>query len=296
MFDMYTAADLVCVALLGLFAGVQGGMLGVGGSVIMIPGLVVILGRPTGAEQHLYQAAAMIANIAVSVPAAMRHRKAGAMTPQALRWMLPAALVCVLLGVALSNLSIFSGRQGGIWLGRALAVFLLYVIYVNVMKLARPKPIAAAPASTSAPEAAGASAADADGTLAYATPGRGLTIGVTMGTFAGLLGIGGGGIAVPMQQTLMKLPLRNCIANSSAVICVSAALGAFFKNYTLGQHSPPGMTMDWHQSLALGLMLAPTAWIGGRLGASLTHKLPLRYIRVFFIAIMCIAAWKLAAL
>ncbi|MEO1237618.1 MAG: TSUP family transporter, partial [Planctomycetota bacterium] len=126
------------VAVLGLVAGVLGGMLGVGGSVVMIPGLVVLLGRATGAEQHLYQASAMIANVAVSVPAALRHRRAGAIDPGVLRWMLPAAAGCVVVGVTLSNLPVFRGADGGVWLGRVLAVFLVYVVIVNVLKL-RPR-------------------------------------------------------------------------------------------------------------------------------------------------------------
>jgi len=140
MFDAYSLLELLSVAGLGLIAGTLGGMLGVGGGVLIIPGLVLLLGRPTGVEQHLYQAAAMIANVAVSVPAALRHRRAGAMTPEALRWMLPAALVFVLVGVALSNLPVFSGRDGGVWLGRILAVFLLYAVYVNTQRLFRPAP------------------------------------------------------------------------------------------------------------------------------------------------------------
>ena len=84
---------LVAVAVpLGLVAGTFGGMLGVGGSVIMIPGLTLALGP----DQHLYQAAAMVANVAVAWPAAARHRRAGAMVGPVMRWMLPAAVVAVL--------------------------------------------------------------------------------------------------------------------------------------------------------------------------------------------------------
>ena len=59
---------LCLVSLLGLVAGTLGGLLGVGGSVIMIPGLVWLLGATAGAapgEQHAFQAAAMVANVAV---------------------------------------------------------------------------------------------------------------------------------------------------------------------------------------------------------------------------------------
>ncbi|MEM9419410.1 MAG: sulfite exporter TauE/SafE family protein [Planctomycetota bacterium] len=284
MLDAYSLYELALVALLGLGAGTLGGMLGVGGSVVMIPGLVFILGRATGTEQHLYQASAMIANVAVSVPAALRHRKAGAMDRRVLRWMLPAALVCIVIGVSLSNLPVFHGQEGGIWLGRVLALFLLYVIYVNVRKLLTPK-------APTAPQDESPAGND------RVTPGRSTLVGTIMGTTAGLMGVGGGGLAVPLQQTLMKLPLRTCIANSSAVICFSATLGAIYKNATLAEHATAGnASLSWQTGLTLGLLLAPTAWLGGRLGATLTHRLPLRTIRIAFIALMLVACWKMAAI
>ena len=64
---------IAAVLATGLIAGVLGGMLGVGGSVIMIPGLTLVLGY----DQHLYQASAMVANVAGAVPAALRHHRAG---------------------------------------------------------------------------------------------------------------------------------------------------------------------------------------------------------------------------
>lgn len=270
---------LISLVLLGVIAGTLGGMLGVGGSIVMIPGLAVLfsLDRTPEPNQHLFQAAAMIVNVAVSVPAALRHRKADALVADALLWMLPAALVFVIAGVWVSNLPVFEGADGGRWLGRLLAVFLVYVIVMNVQKLRAKSP-----------------AESVDGRRV--TPARGLTVGSVMGTIAGLLGIGGGAIAVPLQQLLLKLPLRSCIGNSSAIICISAAVGAIYKNATLAQHVSGSSPVDWRMSLVIAAMLAPTAWAGARLGASLTHSLPLRQVRLAFIALMAVAAWKMAAL
>jgi uncharacterized membrane protein YfcA len=127
-----------------------------------------------------------------------------------------------------------------------------------------------------------------------------------MGTIAGLLGIGGGAVAVPLQQTLLGLPLKRCIANSSTIICLTAGFGAIYKNATLAGRVTPetaaqlealgAAPIDGAAGLALGLLLAPTAWAGGRLGASLTHALPLPAIRTAFIGLMVVAAWKMAAL
>jgi uncharacterized membrane protein YfcA len=269
----------VLILLLGLLAGTLGGMLGVGGSVVMIPGLAFLFTYSKSVEpnQHLFQASAMIVNVVVSVPAMLRHRKAGALVGDALIWMLPAALVFILVGVWVSNLSVFQGADGGRWLGRLLAVFLVYVIGVNIQKL-RTHPHAESEIEP------------------HVTPLRGFGVGTVMGTIAGLLGIGGGAVAVPLQQVWMKLPLRKCIGNSSAIICISATIGALFKNASLAQHATEATPIDWRTSLLIAALLAPTAYVGARIGAGLTHSLPLRQVRMAFIGLMAVAAWKMAAL
>ena len=260
--------SIAAVALLGLVAGSLGGMLGVGGSIVMIPGLTMLFGR----EQHLYQAAAMVANVVVSVPASLRHRRAGAVDWSVLKWMLPAALVFMLVGVRLSNLAVFRGSDGGIWLGRIMAAFLAYVIAVNIKRLIHPRLESTAAKRHVSPWGCGAS-------------------GAGMGVIGGLLGVGGGTIAVPMQQILLHLPLRSCIANSMTVICFTATAGAVYKNATLTQHG-----YQWTGSLLLAATLAPSCWVGGRIGAGLTHALPLRQVRVAFILLMAAAAVKMAAI
>ncbi len=259
------------IVLVGLIAGIAGGLLGIGGSLIMIPCLVMLFGhdRIEGVNQHLYQAAAMIANVAVAVPAAWRHYRKGATVPQALAWMLPAALLAVLVGVALSNLPLFAGHLGGRRLGRVLAAFIIYVIFVNVRKLI-------------------GRAATQDEPEPHVTPGPAVAVGGIMGIIAGLLGVGGGVMAVPLQQVLMRMPLRAAIANSSAVICVSASLGAIYKNVSLGLHHA-----RWQDSLLLAGILAPTCWIGGLIGASLTHRLPVRQVRIALIVFLAVAALRM---
>ncbi len=265
------------VVAIGLVAGLLGGLLGVGGSTIIIPGLALALGY----HQHLYQAAAMIANIAVSIPAAVQHRRAGATVKPVLRWMLPTALLFVMLGVWLSNLPLFRGVDGGRWLGRVLALFLVYVIAVNTRRIFVPRPETLQPGAPTHP---GSTTPAASKSIAA----RSASVGSVMGTIAGLLGIGGGAIAVPLQQIVLKLPLRYCIANSAAVICVSAAIGALYKNASLYQHG-----YHWHDSVCLALILAPSAWLGGHLGANLTHRLPVRQVRIAFVGLMIVAAVKM---
>ena len=267
------------IAVVGLVAGMLGGMLGVGGSVVMIPMLALLFGQDLieGFNQHVYQAAAMIVNVFVAVPALRKHYKAGAVVSRAMLFMLPTALVLIFVGVWTSNLPVFSAQNGGggpVLLGRVMAVFLLYVIGLNLYRFVRPL---AEP--TDGPPYPGV------------TPARSGFVGGTMGYVAGLLGIGGGAVAVPMQQVVLRLPLRNCIANSSAVMAVTAGFGAMYKNATLSTHG-----LQWQTSLLLAAMLIPTAIVGGHLGAHFTHVFPLRFVRFAFIALMMAAAWRMAGI
>ncbi len=56
--------------------------------------------------------------------------------------------------------------------------------------------------------------------------------------------------------------LRQAIATSAAVICVTAVIGAGIKLSTLSNHNRPVA-----EALYLALLMAPTAVIGGRIGA-----------------------------
>lgn len=260
---------IALVALLGLVAGIIGGMLGVGGSVLMIPGLTIILGR----NQHLYQAAAMIANVAVALPAARRHKRAGLVVGRVLAGMLPAAVLFAILGVWLSNARMFHGEQGGIWLGRILAAFMVFDATMVLLKMR-------------------SGAHDTEALPQAPTPlWKSAAVGAVMGGAGGLLGIGGGALAVPLQQSVLKLPLRNAIANSAFVMVASSTVGAFSKNLTLSAHG-----INFETSLLLAAMLAPTCMIGGRLGASLTHRLPLKWVRLAYIVLMYGSSMKMAKL
>lgn len=108
-----------------------------------------------------------------------------------------------------------------------------------------------------------------------------------MGFAAGIFGIGGGSIAVPMMHGVLKMPLRNSIATSSMIIMVTSLFGAILKNVTLGDAGTVS------ESIKYAICLIPTAMIGGHIGSHLTHTLPLKYVRIAFVLLMCLAAYKM---
>ena len=251
--------------IIGFAAGVLGGLLGVGGSIIMLPAMIAVLG--TG-RQHDYQAAAMIVNAFVVAPSLLAHRKAGAISASLVRWLIPSALIGIFLGVWISN---FFPREQGRYLAKGLGVFLLYVAIFNFFRLfSKAPPEQEGPAQRSGPW------------------WRVSLVGLPMGLVGGLFGIGGGVLGVPFQQIFLRVPIKNAIANSAATICITALAGAIYKNATL-----PGVGGEVSQSLQLAAILIPTAFLGGFIGGKLTHALPKRAVRVALILLMLAASWKM---
>lgn len=257
-------AELPLLIATGLVAGTLGGLLGIGGSVVMIPVLTLLLGR----DQHLAQAAAMIANVCVAVPATIRHHRARSVPWPLVVRMIPASLIAILLGVAASNL------MPATWLMRCFGFFLLWVVAVNVRKLIGAASRVADPASPPPTWTA-----------------AGLCGGI-MGFAAGLLGIGGGIIAVPLLQRIARLPLRAAIGASAAAMCVSAPIGAWRKTVALPHVLGETTAQASWEAVTIAACLAPSAILGGLIGATLTHRLPLRWIRLVLVILLLIAGYR----
>lgn len=260
--------DVICLLLLGLAAGCLGGMLGIGGSIVMIPVLTVLMGR----NYHIAQAAAMIVGVFVSVPSMIRHHQLGAVRWDVMIRMLPFGVLVILAGVGISNLLDHE------LLTRIFGAFLLYVIADTVVKFLK-------------------HAAEPEVHEQRVDWFRCGIVGGVTGFFAGLLGVGGGLVAVPLLQILCKLPLRQAIATSSAVICITAVAGSTHKILTLSSLiGHDGRPLNASEALLIAACLAPTAVLGGLLGASLTHALPLKWVRVAFILLLCWASAEMLGL
>ncbi len=251
----------------GLLAGLLGGLMGVGGSIIMIPILTLALKH----DQHLSQAAAMIVNVFVALLALSRHHRARAVRWDVMLRMIPAGLACMILGVLVGNL------LDGATLKVIFGSFLLIVFSVYGLRLFQDR--------HGAPRR--------EPSVTWVPVG---VVGGLMGFFGGLLGIGGGPIAVPLLQRICDLPLRQAIATSSAVMGITSLIGAIQKNMALdslvGAHGEP-LNLDYHFSFSIALCLAPTAMIGAFFGAGFSHALPERLLRAAFMVLLLWASLQM---
>ena len=266
---MDCAYYLLLIAL-GLVAGGSGGLLGIGGSLVMIPGMILLFGaegRQAGQDpQHLYQAAAMIVNFFVVLPAVVRHAQARATIPSVIRLTIPSAIVGAVAGVYVSELPVFKGNGQG-YLQIAFSLFLFYVVLYNLGKLIRTQAHHEHAASAQSPRRSK--------TLIVAL------VGVPSGLVGGLLGIGGGLFAVPAQQVALRIRLQNAIANSAATILWSSIVGAAVKNYHLADHG-----YSFGDSLRLSVCLIPSAMIGSWYTSARVHRWPVRVIRLAFVVLL----------
>ncbi len=244
--------------LTGLIAGFFGGLLGVGGGFLKVPILILVFGM----QMHIVRAVSLISNVFIAAAAAQRYwRKDMIIFPVVLRvmgWAMAAALAGVMLGDVLDEKVI----------RRVFALFLVWV-FVDILRPRRgDEKVARRARSDRVGEAA---------------------VGGPMGFMAGLLGIGGGVIAVPLGRRILGLSVRNAIACSVALIIPSSLVasvlcvynGVRLENFSLGQ------------PLLVCLYLVPGSIVGAQLGAYVSLRINSRYIRYIFAAIQPIVFYKM---
>lgn len=258
---------ILTVAPIGLAGGIAGGMFGIGGSVVMIPLLTFAIGP----NQHLYQSSALIANLLVAASSALKHRGKGTIRTDLAPRMLVSAGILAVAGVLVSN---------QIDAKRLMALFGAFLIYLAISEgvgvvRSRGKP-------------------DAEPDPAQVRGGPAAPIAGLGGFAAGLLGIGGGVLMIPLLKRFSRVPLRQCIATSAVVMLGSTAVGAFAKNLTVSSlRDPAGEALSLTQSLTLAATLAPTAILGGYLGAGISYRMPIKTLKFAFALLLAFAGTRM---
>ena len=261
-----TIPQITLVALIGLCGGLLGGLLGLGGSVFIIPALTLALGT----NQHLYQASALIVNVFVAMAATARHRGRGTIRADIVPAMVASSTTAAILGVLVSNM--LEPRP----LAAVFGLFLCYAAVAELVSLYR---------------------RTTDGEPPPIGPQRwrlGLAIGFAGGFASGLLGIGGGAVMVPLLRKFAKLPVRQAVASSATAMVFACCIGAVSKNLSVSELTDAsGAPLTLAASLTLAALLSPTATLGGHFGASLVYRLPTRVIRFVLSGLLAFAGVRM---
>ena len=285
--DLTSVIETIIIGLLG---GLAGGLFGVGGGIIVIPLLTIVF----GSDPNAFQAASLISAIFVSAGAIPRHVRAKAIHWRFAMHAAGASLVTVMLGVWLSN-----AITNPVVLERIFAVFLAYVAAFEAWKIIQARRTAGAvrPDQADHPSAAAPATADPAGDARVGPQAS--IIGGIMGIMAGLLGLGGGVVAVPLIRAMTRFPLRDAIATSSAMIIVTVVVAAVLKVGSIYiMDPPPGVTAQERltYTLILAGLLAPGGLVGARIGAQWMHKLPLKPLAAAFAIVCLLLAIRMARL
>jgi len=240
--------------LLGAFAGLVAGLLGVGGGLIIVPVLVFIFtAQGVAPEQvvHLAVGTSLATIVLTSITSVRSHHQHGAVLWPVFRKLTPGIVLGAGLGAAIANYLPAAGLR---------TFFGLFELYVATQLLLDIKPHP----QRRLPGTAGL-----------------LGAGGVIGTVSAIVGIGGGTLTVPFL-VWCNIAMRKAVATSAACglpIALAGSLG--FVIIGQGEAGLP----DWSSGYVYwpafaGIVVAST--LLAPVGARLAHRLPARQLKRVF--------------
>jgi hypothetical protein len=271
------------LAVTGFGAGMLGALLGLGGGVFIVPALVLIFQLPT------------LTAVGTSNVAVVATSTAGASTYVRNRLTNIRLGLVLLISTTLAALvsSLVASFLPGQVLSGLFAIVLLYTA-VTMLRSGKTQPsrMEASQGKAHTGEILGLEGSYYDAATGKAETylprnvRTGMSISALAGVIAGLLGVGGGIIQMPVMSLLMGVPLKVATGTSNFMIGVTATSAAFVR-YANGDIDP--------------LIAVPTAlsvFLGARVGAWLVPRTPNALLRLIFgwVAIIIAALMILQAL
>ncbi len=261
--------ELVCFLALGALSGFLSGMLGIGGGVIVVPGLVMIFrylipAVPHSAMMHVAAGTSLAAMVITAATSTYHHQKCGDID-----WAMWQRLLLGGVGGA-----VLGAWVAGILSTRVLSIVfatVLVFIAVHIFIQARSK----AQVSTQ-PEKL----------LNWLGC---LLAGAVFGVFSGLLGVGGGVLIVPFML-LLHYPMHRIVGTSAAAIVPLAVVGAASfmvvgtLNHVVISHATGYVYWPAFAGVAFGSMLL--ASVGTKVG----HHVNTRLLKQLFSLLLILVA------
>ncbi|MEM8613947.1 MAG: sulfite exporter TauE/SafE family protein [Cyanobacteria bacterium P01_H01_bin.105] len=240
--------DVALLALGGLVAGVLAGLLGIGGGVLMVPLLLLF-----GINVNQAAATSLLAILITATTGSFQNWRMGYLKPKQVLLLAIPAIVLVIIGAE------FGETLTEHWRRAAFGALLLANIYLVSLK----KRVAITPADHSKQMSPVA--------------GR-LITGGTSGFMAGLFGVGGGVIMVPLQILLLDTGMKNAVRHSLAVISLTSLVACIHN----------GLKGDI--VYGAGLSLGMGGLVGVQMSARFLPKLPDHIVSWLFRILLCVLA------
>ncbi|WP_194757005.1 sulfite exporter TauE/SafE family protein [Aliidiomarina indica] len=253
---------LICL-LAGVFAGLLSGMLGIGGGVLIVPLLIYLLpslGLPASIVVPTAIGTSLATIMVTTLSSARGHAKRGYVQWSWVKLLLPTLLLGGFFGAYAGT------RLAPEILQRIFAVILILLAVRMVWKHAPSKP--------------------AGEPTFWIVRAWGSVIGV----ISALVGIGGGALVVPLLH-FYQVAMRNAVAVAAVTSVVLSAVGTATYMFAAPPLEGTRITgLIGYVYVPAWLAIVATSAIFARVGASIAHRLPVRYLqRAFAILLISIA-------
>jgi serine protease Do len=288
-----TVESAIGLALLGLASGIVGGLVTMGGGIFLVSGMLIFFGY----GMALIRPVSFITNVFTYGAAGIKNRAAGLVMWDRVLPLIPWAVAGVILGYMVG--SKLDDQVIAYMLGifaLLMAAKTLHEIFhdeeeMQIVfdergdvepgeKLSDRETLGEILDTTM--EQADAEAATEPANKPKSDLLQNGILGVPMGLVSGLLGISGGVIEVPLQRHLANISLQNAIANSSVMVfwaSLAAAIVALVHGNSIG-------AFEWQKVVGIALVMIPSSYIGGMLGAKMLPHLPTHKLKWVYVALM----------
>ena len=261
------AVFALALALTGCLSGFLAGLLGVGGGIIVVPTLYLLfpaLGVSEEIRMHLAVGTSLATVIPNAITSARSHHAKGSLDLDLLRKLGPPIIIGVIGG------SIFGGKSSGqvlivIFASLALLVALYmafrrdsWVIGINLKE-----------------------------SIFVRIP-----IGLFIGWFSVLMGIGGGTLSVPMMN-LFNIEMRRAVGTGAAIgilIGIPGLLGFMFTGW--GNPLLPPLSLGYCSLIGVA-MIIPSSMLMVRHGVRIAHSIEQSLLRKIFASFLLITSVKM---
>jgi uncharacterized protein len=261
---------IIAFVALGCLVGFLAGLLGIGGTMIMVPFLTILFAHENFPREHLVHiavATAMASIMFTSISNMLAHHRRGAVMWRVVRRLAPGIILGSLIGPLL-----VSGMSSTL----LASIFALFAAVSSVQMLTDmvPKPTRALP-----------------GRLGMLGAGTGI------GILSGMVGAGGAFVTIPFLERC-NVKIHNAVATSAALglpIAISGTVGFVLSG--LRQTGLPPHSMGYVYLPAL-VCIAGASMLFAPVGARLAHHWPVKTLkRAFGCMLVGVAAfmiWKVA--
>jgi uncharacterized membrane protein YfcA len=245
--------DVVPVVLVGVLAGFLAGLFGVGGGVLIVPGLVLAAGM----DQRLAHGTSLAAVLPISITSLITYASHGNVDWYVALWLAIGAMAGAVIGTRLLHVIPH----------RTLGLLFSAILIISAVRLF----IAA--------DADGRGDVTAAGAIAL------LVLGLVTGILAGLLGVGGGIVMVPAMILLFGISPVVAKGTSAAVIIPTAVMGTW-------RNRKKGNT-DLRAAAIIGVAGIVTAAIGGTLADKMSDTVSNVLFATLLLIVAARLLWQL---